>query len=625
MGAQFGQCNFDERPVDPAELDRVRTVLSAYGPDAEGVFRKDNIGILYRAFHTTNEVKLDKQPYLSNSGAVITWDGRLDNRSELIDILGHGLSGGSTDLTIVAAAFEHWGTDCFGKLIGDWSISVWDSNDQTLVLAKDSIGTCHLYYLMSKSRVAWSTILDPLVLFAGRTFSLNEEYIAGWLSFFPSAHLTPYVGIESVPPASFVLLSSQKRTVKRYWEFPANRRIRYRDDREYEDHFREAFGKAVGRRLRSDHPILAELSGGMDSSSVVCMADAIIARGSATVPRLDTISYYNDSEPNWNERPYFTKVEEKRGRTGRHVDVGNAEFVELEPEVNSFAALPASAGGQAAVVAQRFADHMRSHGHRVVLSGTGGDEVTGGVPTAIPELMDLLASLRFKTLAHELKVWALNQRKPWFHLLLETAQTFLPLWLVGVPKHMRPAPWLNPAFVERNRPALIGYPERVKFSGSLPSFQENLSALEMLRRQLACSAIPSKPPREKRYPYLDRDFLEFMYAIPREQVVRPGQRRSLMRRALKGIVPDEVLERKRKAFVVRSPILASSAQWERLLGHQTDMVMMSVGIVEPDAFLRVLKTARYDEEIPTLQLMRTLSVEIWLRILGKQGVLAGIS
>ena len=63
----------------------------------------------------------------------------------------------------------------------------------------------------------------------------------------------------------------------------------------------------------------------MDSSSIVCMADTIIARGAAETPRLDTISYYDDSEPNWNERPYFTKVEEKRGRTGCHIDVGKQE------------------------------------------------------------------------------------------------------------------------------------------------------------------------------------------------------------------------------------------------------------------------------------------------------------
>src|SRR6266702_6630587 len=95
------------------------------------------------------------------------------------------------------------------------------------------------------------------------------------------------------------------------------------------------FAKAVQRSLRSDRPVLAELSGGRDSTSIVCMADSIIARGTAETPRLDTLSMYDDSEPNWNERPYFTKVEEKRGRTGWHIDVGLQQGPESQPPPES--------------------------------------------------------------------------------------------------------------------------------------------------------------------------------------------------------------------------------------------------------------------------------------------------
>ena len=138
--------------------------------------------------------------------------------------------------------------------------------------------------------------------------------------------------------------------------------------------------------------------------------------------------------------------------------------------------------------------------------------------------------------------------------------SFLPA-LVGVPKYMRPAPWLQSHFVKRHWRALTGYPSRTKLLGPLPSFQSNVGTLEGLQRQLACTALPFGPPFEKRYPYLDRSLLEFMFAIPREQLVRPTQRRSLMRRALVGIVPDEILNRKRKAFVARSPMVAIKNDW----------------------------------------------------------------
>src|SRR5207245_4201132 len=108
----------------------------------------------------------------------------------------------------------------------------------------------------------------------------------------------PYVGIHSVPPSSSVLLRPGKHTIRKYWDFDPGKRIRYRTDGEYEEHFRAVFAEAVRRRLRSDSPILAELSGGMDSSSVVCMADTIIARGDTETLLLDTIPYFDDSEPN---------------------------------------------------------------------------------------------------------------------------------------------------------------------------------------------------------------------------------------------------------------------------------------------------------------------------------------
>ena len=375
MSAQFGRCNFDGKPVDPQEVDRVRPMLALYGPDAEGIFRKGNLGIIYRAFHTTKESRMESQPRVSPSGAVITWDGRLDNCSELSHELGGKHATDSTDLSIIAAAYEHWGTDCFSRLIGDWALSIWNPTESSLILAKDPIGTRPLYYFIDKEQITWSTILDPLVVFAGTPFTLSEEYVAGWFSFFPDARLTPYVGIRSVPPSSFVVVRPGKHTIKKHWDFDPGKRIRYQADDEYEEHFRTVFAEAVRRRLRSNTPVLAELSGGIDSSSIVCMADAVIAGGGAESPRLDTISYYDDSEPNWNERPYFNKVEEKRGRTGCHIDVGKQESYRFDFRTDRFAATPASNCGCTDEAGHRFADSMTSHGNRVMLSGIGGDEV----------------------------------------------------------------------------------------------------------------------------------------------------------------------------------------------------------------------------------------------------------
>jgi asparagine synthase (glutamine-hydrolysing) len=219
-----------------------------------------------------------------------------------------------------------------------------------------------------------------------------------------------------------------------------------------------------------------------------------------------------------------------------------------------------------------------------------------------------------------LKVWALERRKPWFHLGWEALCGFFPPALAGVPKNMRPPGWLRASFVKRHQAALNGYPSRTKLFGPLPSFQDNVATLDALRRQLVRSALPFDPTFEKRYPYLDRDLLEFMFAIPREQLVRPTQRRSLMRRALQGVVPDEILHRKTKAFVARAPMLAISNNLTHFAELTQNMLSGALGIVDPERVSEVIAKVRQGHEVPIVALKRTFLLEGWLRDLRALGV-----
>jgi asparagine synthase (glutamine-hydrolysing) len=620
MSVQFGRLNFDGKPFDPKDLEEVRPVLAPYGPDGEGYICKDNLGILYRAFYTTRESRREVQPHVVDSGAVLTWDGQLDNRDELIGQLRGDLSTRSTDLEIVAEAYERWKIRAFPRLIGDWALSIWDKQSQSLILSKDPIGTRQLYYRLDDKTVTWSTILDPLVLFAQRRFSLCEQYIAGCLSFFPATHLTPYVGIQSVPASSFVTVRSGRTTIEKYWDFDPEHCIRYQSDEDYEEHFRTVFAEAVRRRLRTDKPVLAELSGGIDSSAIVCVADTLIGTESGTTPRLDTVSYYDDSEPNWNERPYFVKVEEKRGRTGCHIDVGVRDHPLIGSNHERFVATLAAMTGRTSAISQ-FDTLLLSQGYRIVLSGTGGDEVLGGIPTPIPELSDLAARADLTALPSRLFSWALAVRKPLVHILLETVGQFLPPMLAREHKITREAPWLNSAFEARHRNALKGYPSRLRVFGPRPSFQENLNALEALRRQIAFLALSCSPTYMRRYPYLDRDLLQFIYGLPREQLVRPFERRSLMRRALGQIVPAEILGRRRKGFVTRGPREALLKEWRALLDHDRELITNSIGIINQECFALSIDKARRGREIPEMMMLRTLALEGWLRHLRARNVI----
>jgi asparagine synthase (glutamine-hydrolysing) len=620
MSVQFGRWSFEGQPAGQEYLGKVREMLAPYGPDAAGAYSQSGVDILYFGFHTTRESSRETQPCRLKSGAVLAWDGRLDNRAEFIGLLGEHLRPDSADAAIVAAAYERWGSDCFAQLIGDWALAIWDPRAQSLLLAKDVIGTRPLYYAADAGRIAWSTLLDPLVFLAGRRLALEEEYLAGWLGAFPATHLTPYRGISSVPPASFVRLSRGRNVVEKYWDFDPTKKIRYKSDAEYEEHFRRVFRDGVRRRLRSESPVLAELSGGMDSSAIVCMADALLAEGCAETPRLDTISFYDDSEPNWNERPYFTKIEEKRGRTGCHID---ARSMDTRDGLREDSHIPLTPGSGRAPCPD-LVHCMTLQGNRVVLSGVGGDEVTGGVPTPLPELADLLASGHLIRLARQLKAWALEKRKPWFHLFWEAARAFLPSVRVSGETRKRRAAWLDPRFARLFRAGLCGYEPKLKFPGPRPSFQENLHTLETLRRQLGSAAIGPEPLAEKRYPYLDRDLLEFLFAVPREQLVGPGERRRLMRRALTGLVPAEILTRRRKAFVARKPILDFRHKYQYMLDAGGEMASASIGVINQPAFQEAFAEACRGRADHMVGLMRTLAIELWLREIGPYGILSGL-
>jgi len=620
MSVQFGKWNFDGMPIDQAYLEQVRSLLVRYAPDGLSIYSSNDIKMIHGAFHTTRESQRETQPHVVQSGKVVTWDGRLDNRHDLIRQLGTIVSTESTDVVIVAAAYERWGNECFPRLIGDWAVSIWDPHTRTLILSKDFVGPRHLHYEVTSHGVIWSTVLTPLILAGTNQHQLNERWIAGYFASFPSSTLTPFEGIHSVPAGMFVTITKDNTHSQGYWAFDPEKQTRYKKDVDYEEHLRAVLSCSLQRRLRSPWPVASELSGGMDSTSIVCLADDLIARGAAQTPRLDTVSYYNDAEPNWDERPYFSTVEEKRGRTGVHIDTGKYTTFCTTMERAHFSPLP-GADQNALDFENELSHALKSRGNRVLLSGIGGDETMGGVPTPIPELADLIAAREWRRLARQLKNWSLAKRRPWMHLLSEALREFLSPRIAAKRDKNRIVPWLDYSFVRRHEPLFLGEGSRLQFFGVRPSFQVNLAAFESLKREIAC-AIPSPVGRYTRsYPYLDRDLLEFLYSIPREQLVRPGRRRSLMRRALTGIVPHEILERRRKAFVVRCPMVGATRALPSLANLCSNMLLEGLGFTDPGRLLDTFIRLSHGQEENIIMLMRAVKLEMWLRDLCERTII----
>jgi asparagine synthase (glutamine-hydrolysing) len=622
MSVQAGTWNFDGRPVDPKQIEDISEFLKQQGPDGESRYVNGSVVLLYRPFHTTAESRREKQPYFSHRGFILTWDGRLDNRHTLIADLRSDLEANPTDVAIVAAAFDRWETDCFRRLIGDWAVSIWKPEQRELFFAADYMAIRHIFYYLKKDRILWSTDLSSLVLLSNDKFHIDDNYIAGYLAHNPDAHLTPYLEIREVPPGQSVRLRNGSAVIERFWRFSPKSRIRYKTDAEYEEHFRHVFRQSVQRRLRSDSPVLAELSGGLDSSSIVCTADDILAKEGAETPRLDTLSYYDNSEPSGDDWTYFQKIEAKRGRVGIHIDGSRLGTSPASLACSGFSALPGDLGFGQELEAER-ADVVRGGGYRAVLSGIGGDEFTGGVPDPRAYLADLIVQLKLVSLAKQVMAWSMVKRKPWIQLLCQSAIDVLPPSVRQYfTKEAEIEPWIRRDFAKRTRLAIRQMDTAEHFGLWLPTRRSCIAGVLTMANNLAKLAPSANALEEARYPFLDQTLLEFVLSIPASQLLRPGERRSLMRRSLAGIVPQEILSRKTKQVGQRTPMLVLDKSWDELQNVCRSPLSSRFGYIHEAQLLKTICDNRTGRSTPMVRLLWTISLEYWLRDLMARGLLA---
>jgi asparagine synthase (glutamine-hydrolysing) len=371
----------------------------------------------------------------------------------------------------------------------------------------------------------------------------------------------------------------------------------------------------VERRTADEAPILTELSGGVDSSSIVCMSDHLRrTEKSGPDELLDTLSYYDDTEPNWNERPFFTAVETKRGKSGIHIDTAGFARV-FEPAPGGY--LQPGRDNNSALQDDSLRSLFEERGFRVVLSGMGGDELLGGVPTAHPELADHLVAGRFRTLLARGVDWSLPNRTPLLHLLVSTAKYCIHCYRPSALEWDRIPPWLPSSLTSRCDRLETNAIERIPTIGFRPSAVENGQTWWHIMETLPHLFLGFFHRPEYRYPYLDRDLVDFLHRVPRQELAQPGRRRAMMRRALRNIVPPEVLERRRKGFLIRKRLVSMRANKSAFDRFLADSIVLRRFSIDKGRLLWALDQTLQGQDIrwwPAID--RLVLLELWLRSRG---------
>ena len=383
MNEMGGIVNFDGAPVNADELFKMQRDLSDYGCDESSYLMTDVAAICFCAYHTSTESRLTTQPLVLGNGNVLVFDGIVQNRKELIESLELSPARVS-DVEIVAAGLSRQGSDFIKQIIGSFALTWWDQFRRRLIMARDHIGSRPLYYRATAQNLRFASEISVLL---DRTTTLDDDYIAGFLGAGPKTELTPYQQVKAVKPATLMEIDSIGISSVRFWNLAEVVPLSYTTDRAYEEHFQTLALKSISSVLeRSNGPVFSELSGGLDSTAIVCLADEVTTRlGQAPI---ETLSRVHDASRTSDEREYIRLVEKQRAK--RSVYIREEDFPILsaansEPSVDGPNPFYCFAEYHRAVCRM-----LSSRGVRTLLSGKGGDQILGGNPSGVPELADLL-------------------------------------------------------------------------------------------------------------------------------------------------------------------------------------------------------------------------------------------
>ena len=611
MSALGGIFNFGNNPppVDREMLTALGRRLAVRGPDGGGEASNAHVGMTYRSYHTTRESQFEIQPVVSSDGLMLTWDGRLDNRDDLINELFTRTRSETiiTDVEIVLAAYLRWGQKSFVRLVGDFGLALWDSWLRTLLLVRDVLGTRPINYYVDRRRIVWSTELLPLLDVANIPREVNEEYVAGFLARYPRAGLTPYKNVFAVRPHHVVSVNpAGGLTESRYWALDPNQEIRYQRDEDYEEHFINEFSVGLKAQLRSHRPVFSELSGGLDSSSIVCAANRFVNNREVQTPRLETISHVYDASTTADESRFIECVERHIGHTGYHLKESHYPLLSDLGRRPTF--VPNGVDG--------FTDYYRGaqkimdqHQARVLLSGEGGDQMLGSSDDPSPELCDLLVEGKLLALHNRLHIWSGALKRPYLWLLWQ--RTILPTLPQPVHRSQKQLPrWFNGDFVERNHMREIINANLDIYGFRLPSGRDQSAGFVSVVNHIGAGYRRAHFNVEIRYPYLHRPLVEFLQAIPAAQRLRPGETRSF-----KTLLPDRIARRRTKGDPHESICRAVIREIPRLRELFKDARASAYGYVEPAALTEALESAGHGLRVNFIALLKTISLEFWLRTL----------
>ena len=556
------------------DLDRVANALRAHGPDRSAVMLADCIGFVHVLMRLTPEDRFDHQPFRALSGSMITADLRLDNRDEMLVQVGVASGDAKTwsDARIVLMAWEKFGDAVWHKLRGPFAVAIWEPRSRTLTLARDHLELNVLMWHRSEQFFAFASMPKGLFALPEVPRELSEEKFADFLVLNHADHATTlYRHIFRLPPAHIAKLTFDGNMAQqRYWSVSDVDQIRLCSDQAYAEGLRECLDRAVRRQMRSSGPIATHISGGLDCSSVSVLAARALSEKGERLSAFTEVPRAGFNGPvvegcYADETPYVEAIRNLVGnidvtyiRNDECDDFADLQrvFVALESPVRN----PATLGWMLAI--SRAA---RAQGRRVLLGGFFGNYTISW--DGWSQTVDHLLAGRLITAYRQWCLYCrLSPDSRWsaFHrLFLEPLLSgSVADWKI---RHGLTAPWSNHSAIGADFAVAMGVETRAKrvrhdfFYRERPRARAKLlTPVDYIGDWLAAEKAITGV--ELRDPTADIDVISFCFGIPPEQFLAESVDRSLIRRAMWGLLPEVVLTNQLHG--------AQSADWYEKISSQ---------------------------------------------------------
>ena len=539
-----------QEPVEPEQIKRMADSMSHRGPDAEGIFMDGEVGLGHRRLSIIDLSEAANQPFEDASGRyTIIFNGEIYNYAEIKPSLSDYPFRTHGDTEVILAGYIKWGAESLSRLRGMYTFVIWDKQERELFIARDRLGVKPLYYYHDKDQFVFASEVRAILTTGLVKRKIDQAAMAEYFRYqsigFP---FSPVEGIRQIEAGSWMRIKNGQIQTRKYWDpTAANYNFDFTSTKDVQRKVRDLMLQSVKRRLVSDVPVGAFLSGGIDSSAVV----GLMVEAGDPSPYTFNISF---DESAYDESKYADVIAKKFNT--RHVQVRMKPEVMLGELTNALDAMdtPSGDGINTYVVSKA----IHKEGIRVALSGVGGDELFAGYP-----IFENYIKLQQKNWIWKLPASLRNglsgflgkgEIKDRMRQLLATgspaiAYSYPILRQILSPAALNDLTYLNESERETLADQLLSkHRALVKLS-----YYSQVTAAEYLGYTQSTllkdtDQMSMANSLEIREPYFDQDLVEFVMSVP-DQFKVPVYPKSLLVESLKPMLPDEIVHREKKGFL----------------------------------------------------------------------------